>query len=230
MSYRSQASFPQKDEAFITSWSGGKDASFALWTAQAEGGKPAALCTMLGEDGEHTGSHGLHRDIIQAQANALNLPVIFKVVPQGGYETSLKAAIQDAQQELQASSIVFGDIDLDAHRVWLDRVACEVDSHPCFPLWHYSRRQLLDDVISAGFQMMIISVRHDQMSPEYLGQMMTAELAREIESSGICPTGEDGEFHTLVTDGPNFSAPLSVETGSVWQDARSHSLLSISLK
>ena len=230
MSYNSQASFPEKKEAFITSWSGGKDASFALWLAQKEGGEPAALCTMLSDDGEHTDSHGLHRNIIQAQGDALGLPVVFKTVISGGYELCLKTAIEESRQAFGSTSIVFGDIDLDAHKIWLDRVASEVDSFPRFPLWHYSRRQLLSDVISAGFEMLIISVRHDKMSPNFLGKVMTTELAKEIEALGICPTGEDGEFHTLVINGPDFSAPLNIETNEIRQGERNHSILGVSLK
>ncbi|WP_067516450.1 diphthine--ammonia ligase [Endozoicomonas ascidiicola] len=223
------ATFPETGEAFITSWSGGKDACYAFWLAQRQGSHPAALYTMLDADGTHTGSHGLHREIIEAQANALGVPVLFRSVPRGHYEQHMKDVIGEAREKFGITSVVFGDIDLDAHKDWLDRVTDEANIIPRFPLWHYTRRQLLDDVLSAGFKTMIVSVKHDKMDMKYLGKIMTPELADEIEVLGICPTAEDGEFHSLVVDGPCFTSPLKVKTGAIRQDSWGHSMIQITL-
>ncbi len=223
------ATFPQQAEPYITSWSGGKDACFACWLAKERGGQTVAIYTMMDETGEHTGSHGLHRDIIQAQADALGVPVLFRSVPRGSYENHMKDVVREAQKRFDVTSVVFGDIDLDVHKVWLNRVTDETSIIPRFPLWQYPRRQLLDDVLAAGFKTMIVSVKHEKMDQKYLGQIMTPELADEIEALGICPTAEDGQFHSLVVDGPCFSVPLKVRAGGIRMDNRGHAIINVAL-
>ena len=186
MSNNQSATFPAAGEAFITSWSGGKDACFAYWLAKQQGAKPAALFTMLDEHGAHTSSHGLYRDIIEAQASLMGIPALFRSVARGEYEQHLRDVIQESRQMLNASSLVFGDIDLEAHKVWYERICSEENVFPRFPLWNYSRQALLDDMLAAGFKTMIVSVQHEKMDRRFLGKTMTPALAEEIQSLGIC--------------------------------------------
>lgn len=225
----SAASFPNDNEPFITSWSGGKDACFAFWQAIQHGARPVAVYTMLDASGERTGSHGLPKEIIQAQAERLGVPVLFRTSAWGQYEQCMKEVVAEAQQQFQASSVVFGDVDLEAHKVWLDRVATEADITPRFPLWQSPRRALVEQTLLAGVRYMIVSVQHQHMDTRFLGQIMTPELADEIAAEGICPTGEDGEFHSLVLDAPCFKAPLQVVVGERYKDGSGHTLLQLSL-
>ena len=220
---------PAPNEAFITSWSGGKDACFAFWQAQQQGGRPVAVYTMLDESGERSGSHGLHKDIIRAQADRIGVPVLFRTTPRGTYEARMKEVVAQAREQLQATSVVFGDIDLEAHKIWLDRVAIASGIQPRFPLWHYPRRPLVNDILAAGFKYMIVSVRHEEMATRFLGQIMTPNLAEEIAAEGICPSGEDGEFHSLVLDGPCFSSPLQVSTGEIYRDDHGHAIVEVAV-
>ena len=229
MTITTSASFPKPDEAFITSWSGGKDACFALWQAMQQGGRPVAIYTMLDGSGEHTGAHGLPKAIITAQAQLLGVPVLLRAAPWGHYQSAMKAIVAESQQQWQATSVVFGDIDLEAHKIWLDRVAEEAQITPRFPLWLSPRRSLLEQMLTAGMRFMIVSVRHEQMDTRFLGQIMTSALADEIAAEGICPSGEDGQFHSLVLDAPCFHAPLQVITGDAYQDDSGYTFLSLSL-
>ena len=229
MMQSSSATFPTTNKTFITSWSGGKDACYAFWLSKQKGATPAALFTMLDESGEHTSAHGLHRDVIEAQARLMGVPVLFRAVPRGHYEQNLKDVINESRQSMGVSSIVFGDIDLDAHKVWYERICSDTEITPCFPLWHHPRQKLLNNLFEAGLKTMIVSVQHEKMDRRFLGEIMTPALANEIHSLGICPTGEDGEFHSLVLDAPCFSSPLSVRTGSTHDDQWGHSILEIAL-
>lgn len=223
------ASFPALNEHYITSWSGGKDACFAFCLAQKQGAKPTALFTMLDENGENTLSHGLHRDIIEAQASLMSVPAQFRNVARGMYEQQLRNVIQESRKTFDSTSLVFGDIDLEAHKTWYERICDEENVSPRFPLWGYSRQNLLNDMLAAGFNTMIVSVQHEKMDRRFLGKIMTPALAEEIQSLGICPTGEDGEFHSLVLDAPCFSSPLQVKTGSIHDDQWGHTILEIAL-
>ena len=52
-----------------------------------------------------------------------------------------------------------------------------------------------------------------------LGRTLDAGLALEIEDAGADASGEEGEYHTVVTDGPIFSEPLHLDVkGQVLRD------------
>ena len=48
------------------------------------------------------------------------------------------------------------------------------------------------------------------MGEEYLGKILTKELAQELAEKGIDPCGENGEFHTLVLNCPLFSEAIEL--------------------
>lgn len=196
---------------FITSWSGGKDACLALHLAHQSGLKPVALFNMLNEYGDRSGSHGLSRNVIEAQAQAMGLPVLFRASGWGEYESNLKSVIAESKQSYNASSVVFGDIDLEAHRTWFERVTGESGIEACFPLWKKRRETFIHELLDSGIETMIVSIRPDKLPERFLGKLITEQLASEIRDLGVCPTGEDGEFHTFVVNAPLFSQRLNVD-------------------
>src|SRR5260370_37545961 len=70
------------------SWSGGKDSVFALYTILLRGGQPRPLITMLTEAGERSRSHGLRRSVLEAQASAIGVPILFRATTWADYEES----------------------------------------------------------------------------------------------------------------------------------------------
>jgi diphthine-ammonia ligase len=191
------------------SWSGGTAGYRALTRAVRAGGRPRALLTMLHEDGADTRGHGLPLRVIERQAEALGLALVTRPTTWDGYE----AAFLDALVELRATGLtagVFGDIDLEPHREWVTRV-CATAGLGCYlPLWQESRRALIDEFVGDGAQATIIAVRLDRLDPRFLGRELTAALVTELEAAGVDVCGEEGEYHTIVTGGSLFAAPLTV--------------------
>lgn len=56
-------------------------------------------------------------------------------------------------------------------------------------------------------------VRADALDPSWLGRQLVPEVIDELEAAGIDPCGELGEYHTVVTDGPRFAAPVRLVHG-----------------
>ncbi|WP_419834460.1 diphthine--ammonia ligase [Endozoicomonas atrinae] len=213
---------------FCTSWSGGKDACFALWQSIQKGFTPTCLLTMLKGDKDQTSAHGLTREVLEAQAACMQLPIIFGKASVGEYEAGLKATLQDVQKTFKTFQLAFGDIDLQAHRDWYEKILTGTGVSPAFPLWHYDRQQLLEDMFANGFETMIVSLKADKLDRNLLGKVLTPDIADTIQKQGICPTGEDGEFHTLVVNAPHFYQRLDIETGEVIEDEWGYSQLTIS--
>jgi len=174
-----------------------------------KGSTPTFLFTMLDEGGERSHSHGLKREVLCAQAQSLGMPIIFRAASWDDYET----AFLDGLSEIRAANVsagVFGDIDLDDHRRWVERVCGSMGMAAEEPLWKGRRRDLLREFMASGFQATIVAVKDGVISPDYLGRVLDMRVVQEFEYLGIDPSGEAGEYHTVVTDGPLFREPVAI--------------------
>jgi uncharacterized protein (TIGR00290 family) len=192
---------------FFVSWSGGKDAYLALRRAVAAGGRPAALVCMLHEDGRASRGHGLPLGLLQAQAAALGIPLVTRSTTWDEYEATIVPLLHELRdQGVEAG--VFGDIDLQAHRDWVENV-CELTGLGChLPLWLEPRRRLLDELLGGGARATIVAVDQSKLDREFLGLVLDGEVIARLEAAGADACGEEGEYHTMVTSGPLFSSPV----------------------
>lgn len=199
---------------FFSSWSGGKDSCLALYRAIRQGGSPRCLFTMFAEDGKRSKSHGLTSDIIEAQANALGIPSRIGTAGWGDYEPVFLSHVKELKEQGLADG-VFGDIDLEPHREWVERVCGEHGITPHLPLWKFERRDLLDEFISAGFKAIIVVVDDKRLDKSFLGKQIDWQTVAELEAAGADACGEEGEYHSVVIDGPIFSSALPLQLGDI---------------
>lgn len=199
---------------FFSSWSGGKDSCLALYKAIRQGGSPRCLFTMFTEDGIRSRSHGLSPAIIEAQAKALGIPSKIARATWDGYEKVFIEYIADLKGQGITDGI-FGDIDLEPHREWVERVCAIHEINPHLPLWQAPRRELLEDFIGAGFQAMIVVVDRKRLDESFLGRQLDWQTVKDLEAAGVDACGEEGEYHTVVYDGPLFDSALQLQAGEI---------------
>jgi diphthine-ammonia ligase len=197
---------------FLFSWSGGKDSCLALYRALQAGGSCSALLTMLDENGERSRSHGLRPEVLEAQARAMKLPLHVGLASWSSYEAVFVEQLQTLR-ESGVTAAVFGDIDLEDHRQWEEKVCARVGLKTCLPLWKAPRRALLDEFLAAGFTAIVVAAREDRLPPDCLGRVLDEELIAWIESHGCDACGEEGEYHSVVVNGPLFHQPLQLIAG-----------------
>jgi uncharacterized protein (TIGR00290 family) len=199
---------------FFCSWSGGKDAYLALQRAATQGGRPATLLCMLHENGRVSRGHGLPLGLLEQQAAALGVPLVTRATTWDGYEATFVSVLH----ELRAQGVeagVFGDIDLQGHRDWVEGVCGIVGMSSHLPLWQESRRRLLDELLAGGVRATIVAVDSSKLSPDFLGLELDHSVIARLEAAGVDACGEEGEYHTLVTAAPLFTAPVPL----VWDGA-----------
>ncbi len=193
------------------SWSGGKDACLA-WVRAREAGLPVAtFLTMCDPDGVSK-SHALPVDFLQAQARAAGVAWHGVEAPPGGYAAAFDAALA-ALREQGHTHLVFGDIDLRAHRAWLEPACERAGLAAVFPLWERPRDVLAHELIAAGIHARLVCVDTRWLDERFAGADYDAALLARLPR-GVCPVGEDGEFHTFVHHAPGFAAPLAVRCGA----------------
>jgi diphthine-ammonia ligase len=67
---------------------------------------------------------------------------------------------------------VFGDIDIEEHLTWCERVCSNADMQAFHPLWKRPRRDVLDEFFDLGFHAIIVAVKRNILNKEFLGKTL----------------------------------------------------------
>ncbi|HWR40951.1 MAG TPA: adenosine nucleotide hydrolase, partial [Patescibacteria group bacterium] len=125
-------------------------------------------------------------------------------------------------------AVVFGDIDLEEHGLWEEKVCNNAGLKLSLPLWKNERRELVTEFISLGFKAIIVTINEKMLNPKFLGRVLSMSLLEELEQQGVDLCGENGEFHTAVLDGPIFQRPVTPKIGEV-QTHQGYSFLTLTV-
>jgi uncharacterized protein (TIGR00290 family) len=188
------------------SWSGGKDSMLALHRALAAGHRVEALLAMFDETGDRSRSHALPPALLQAQADALGIPLVMRRASWTDYE----AVFTDQLRAFAAQGIthgLFGDIDLQPHRDWEEKVCGAAGIEAVLPLWQEPRRRLVDECLALGYRARVVCVDARFLDSSFCGREFDAAFIADLPP-GVDACGENGEFHTFVFDGPRFASPV----------------------
>lgn len=194
------------------SWSGGKDSCFALMQQLAKGDTLKVVMNVMDENQEYSKSHGLTKDVLLAQAKALNVPIQLASASWSTYEENFIANLKRIKQDHQVEGMVYGDIDIEKHRQWEENVSATAGLEAYLPLWKGHRRELVMAMIDAGIKAIIVSCNH-LLGPEFLGEELSNELIKRLEEKGVDVCGENGEYHTLVLNCPLFDKEIKIIKG-----------------
>ena len=195
---------------FLCSWSGGKDSCFAYYKAVKLGYEPTVLLNVMNEFGDRSRSHGIPKEVLLAQAEAIGIPIHFFNSTWTDYEKNYINHLNDLAENFKLTHAVFGDIDIESHRDWEEKVSKSANIEAVLPLWQQNRKQLVLDMIADGIDAIIVSCNM-QLGPEFLGKKIDEHLLERLEELGVDACGENGEYHTLVVNAPFFKHKIEVE-------------------
>jgi diphthine-ammonia ligase len=193
----------------FSSWSGGKECALATYKAISQGHEVLYLLNFVTEDGERSRSHGIKASVVALQAKAIGIPLIQVKTSWEDYEENFKKAVGELKNK-GIEGGVFGDIDLEEHREWVERVCSEVGIKAFLPLWGIKPEELIEELLELKFKAIIVATRLDE---NFLGKVLDKALVKQISKLGSHPCGENGEYHTFVTEGPIFKKALEITRG-----------------
>ena len=190
------------------SWSAGKDGCLAWLRACEQGIGVGTFVTMCDGNGPSL-SHALPRAWLARQVAACG--VAWRAVDvergcPGGYSAAFDRTLAELRRDGH-SHMVFGDIDLAAHRDWITPRCEAAGLVPVFPLWGEDRAALAHEVIARGIQALLVAVDTGRLDAAFCGEPYDAALLARLPPA-VCPCGEDGEFHTAVTFAPGMLHPV----------------------
>jgi len=189
----------------VISWTGGKDGCYACYEAMAEGYQVTHLLNF--RNIKKIGSHEINPEIIQAQSEAIGIPLVQRDF--FSYEQEFKRVVLDLRAGgARIDGAVFGHIE--THKMLVDRICHDLNIDLLLPLWKQDSKKILTEIIDSGFEVFVVSIKEGLLGKEWLGRRIDEKFISDLSnlSESIDPCGENGEFHTLVTDGPIFKKKI----------------------
>ncbi len=215
---------PIKPLRALLSWSSGKDAAWALHNVLKAGKyEVMGLFTTVNQAARRVAMHGVRQTILEQQAKACNLDLFVVNLPWPcsnlEYETRVTSCLSRLKQELKISHIIFGDIFLEDVRRHREKQMQKIGLESVFPLWGQSTQKVAQEMLTAGLEAVISCVDKTQIAEGFSGRKYDFTLLKDLPIEAD-PCGENGEFHTLVIDGPMFKQRIVVERGRLKVDPR----------
>lgn len=200
------------------SWSSGKDSAFALLEARRLGmAEVVGVLTTVNEVYDRVAMHGVRNALLDRQVAALGLPCLKVPLPSPCsnevYEQRMAAAIDRIRAD-GVRHVVFGDLFLDGIRAYREEKLAAVGMEAVFPLWRRDTRALAEEMIGRDLVAHLVTVDPRKLDRGFAGRRFDQDLLAALPP-GVDPCGENGEFHTFVSAGPMFSAPIAVAVGPV---------------
>ena len=204
----------------LLSWSSGKDCAWALHDLLKQSEiEVIGLLTSFSRNSGAVAMHGTSRELVQAQADAVNLPLWEVDLPWPcsniEYERLMGGAFAKAI-ESGITHLAFGDLFLEDVRNYRIKTLEGSGLTPLFPIWcgEKNTKILADKMVDSGFGARIVCVDPKQLDRRFLGREFDHQLLRDLPDT-VDTCGENGEFHTFCHSGPIFKKPIVLQSTGV---------------
>jgi len=194
------------------SWTGGKDSSLALYEAKLLGYAVTSLVTFAPNKPEF---HAHPLDFMKYQADALGIPH-YTLTIEEPFKESYEKAIHFLRERYGITTLITGDIaEVDGHPNWIRECSAYSGVNVLTPLWGCDRLELLNRLLTYRFKLIFSCVKKpwftdDSLLGRELNKDSLEQLCRINAETGLDPCGENGEYHTIVVDGPLFKRKIRI--------------------
>ena len=201
----------------LLGWSGGKDSALALHEILKKENYEITLVTTISDSYKRISMHGVREELLQAQANSMNLPLENVYIPKDCSNEEYDQLMEKVLKKyvsLGYKSMIFGDIFLQDIREYREKNLLKIGMQGIFPLWNKSTAELSKTFIQNKFKAIITCVDKTVIDKSFVGRIYDESFINDLPVR-IDPCGENGEFHTFVFDGPIFKKPIKYTKGEI---------------
>ncbi len=200
----------------LLSWSSGKDSAWALHVLRQDPEiELAGLFTVVNAKHQRVAMHAVRLRLLELQAEAVGLPLRVIEIPDPCSDQQYEAVMRQFVAESIARGVecmAFGDLFLQDVREYREKHLNGTGIVALFPLWNKPTDKLADEMLASGLRAVITSVDPRKLPGHYVGREWSKTLLDELPAT-VDPCAENGEFHTVVVDGPMFRRPIQVQIG-----------------
>ncbi len=192
-------------------WSGGKDSSLCLHHILKEGKyRVDYLLTSVNSMYNRISMHGVRRDLLEAQAKSLGIPLHTVELSEQPGMKEYEQAMRDKTSFLKSKGCdhaIFGDIFLEDLKQYREQKLGELNISCVFPLWKIPTRDLMNEFLEMGYKAILVCINEEYLNKKFCGRLIDKSLLNDFPEN-VDPCGENGEYHSYVYDGPIFRYPI----------------------
>jgi len=219
-------------------FSGGKDSSWALYRALEDGLDVTRLVTVHPGDDSYMyhvpatdlaafAAESIGLDLLEVDPDDLGAASATDSAAQGDAELEpLEAALREVANAEGLAGVTAGAVESEFQTSRIEAMCDRLGIGLYAPLWQRDPVTLAEEMLDAGFEILIVQVAAAGLDESWLGRRLDADALDDLldlhERYGVHPLGEGGEFETLVIDGPHMSRPIELEWERVWEGSRGH--------
>jgi ABC transporter with metal-binding/Fe-S-binding domain ATP-binding protein len=219
-------------------FSGGKDSSWALYRALEDGLDVTRLVTVHPGDDSYMyhvpatdlaalAAESIGLDLLEVDPDDLGAASATDSAAQGDAELEpLEAALREVADAEGLAGVTAGAVESEFQTSRIEAMCGRLGIGLYAPLWQRDPVTLAEEMLDAGFEILIVQVAAAGLDESWLGRRLDADALDDLldlhERYGVHPLGEGGEFETLVIDGPHMSRPIELEWERVWEGSRGH--------
>ena len=204
----------------LLSWSSGKDSAWSLHVLREDPHlEVVGLLTTLNEAFDRVAMHAVRRELLEAQAEAAELPLQAVPIPWPCSNEQYEKIMADVcvrARKAGVEAVAFGDLFLTDIRAYRERQLDGTGLEPLFPLWNLDTRHLARAMIAGGLRAKLTCVDPKRLAPPFVGRDFDRQLLDDLPL-GVDPCGENGEFHSFVYAAPVFDKTLPIRMGEIVQ-------------
>lgn len=195
--------------------SGGKDSVYAMYIAMQQGIEIKKIVNILPEEFSFM-YHFPNVHMVKYISKSLDIELDqFKISDDPG---ELEKIISNYKEKV----IVSGAIASEYQKTRLERICTDLGKIHYSPLWMKDPFLLLKELIDSNFKVIIVSVSAEGLDENFLGKEIDNEMVERLRTLNkkyvIHPSGEGGEYETLVLDAPIFKERIKVvESEITWK-------------
>lgn len=206
--------------------SGGKDSSWCLWKARQEGHEISCLLSIRPENPDSYMFQSQNVHLTDLFAEACGLPLVVEAT-KGEKERELedlRRALEEARKR-GCRGVVAGAVASTYQKERVERLCQEMGLALVAPLWGADPVPMLREVARDPWRVIFVHVAALGLGPEWLGRRLddgaVDDLLRLQRKHGLHPSGEGGEYETVVLDAPFFRKRIEVaKAEKVWRGDR----------
>src|ERR1041384_4944309 len=202
----------------LVSWSSGKDSAWMVHVLRQQSDiELAGVLTTVNEKYQRVAMHAVRVPLLQAQADALGLPLwqipIPSPCPNEIYERAMADAVARAVRE-GVTHMAFGDLFLQDIRRYREEKLAGTGLTPIFPLFGADTPTLAREMVAGGLKARLTCVNPKVLDAKFAGRDFDSALLDDLPAS-VDPCGERGEFHSFASAGPMSPRPIAITSGEV---------------
>ncbi|WOD44268.1 ATP-binding protein [Hwangdonia lutea] len=197
-------------------WSTGKDSALALYhLLKDERFSVEELITTINSHYNRVSMHGLRKELLVAQTDALNIPASIIELPEMPSMEIYEQKMLETVSRLKSKGFThsaFGDIFLEDLKRYREKQLAKRNIKTVFPLWKRDTKELLNEFLDLGFKTIVVCANSKYFDEDFVGTVIDKNFIDNLPKD-VDPCGENGEFHTFCFDGPIFNNPIPFKIG-----------------